>query len=220
MQAENWKKVKAVLDEALTLDAAARRVFLNELEIGDEIRAEVESLLAFETESEDLMHLSAVEFSRDFFDADEDVLNGKNIGAYRVIRELGFGGMGAVYLAERADGEFSQRVALKLLKREMNTAALRRRFQQEREILASLEHPNIARLLDAGTTGDRIPYLAMEYVEGLPINDYCDKHDLSLPERLDLFRKVCSAVDFAHRNLIVHRDLKPSNILVSEDGIP
>jgi serine/threonine protein kinase/tetratricopeptide (TPR) repeat protein len=220
MQPENWKKVKAVLDEALTLDASERRIFLNKPEIGDEIRAEVESLLAFETESEDLMHLSAVEFSRDFFDADEEVLNGKNIGAYRVIRELGQGGMGAVYLAERADGKFSQRVALKLLKREMNTAALRRRFQQEREILASLEHPNIARLLDAGTTDDRIPYLAMEYVEGLPINDYCNKRDLNLQERLDLFRKVCSAVSFAHRNLIVHRDLKPSNIMVTEDGTP
>jgi eukaryotic-like serine/threonine-protein kinase len=220
MQSENWKKVKLVLDEALALDASERRVFLNKLEIGDEVRAEVESLLAFETESEDLMHLSAVEFSRDFFDAGENVLKGKNIGAYRVISELGFGGMGAVYLAERADGKFSQRVALKLLKREMNTAALRRRFQQELEILASLEHPNIARLLDAGTSDDKIPYLAMEYVEGLPIDDYCDKHNLDLTERLNLFRTVCATVNFAHRNLIVHRDLKPSNILVTEDGVP
>ena len=128
--------------------------------------------------------------------------------------------MGAVYLAKRTDGKFEQKVALKLLKREMNTAAFRRRFQQEREILASLEHPNIARLLDAGTTDDKIPYLAMEYVEGLPIDDYCNKNNLDLNQRLDLFRKVCAAVDFAHRNLVVHRDLKPSNILVNEDGTP
>ena len=220
MQSENWKKIKEILEEALKIKPDGRQAFLNKSGADAEIRAEVESLLAFEEEAEDMMHLSAVEFSGDFFDADENVLTGKNIGAYRIIRELGFGGMGAVYLAARADGKFEQKVALKLLKREMNTAALRRRFQQEREILASLQHPNIALLLDAGTTDDRIPFLAMEYVEGLPINDYCNKHDLGLPERLDLFRKVCSAVGFAHRNLIVHRDLKPSNILVSEDGIP
>ena len=106
------------------------------------------------------------------------------------------------------------------LKREMNTAALRRRFQQEREILATLEHPNIARLLDAGTTDDKIPFIAMEYVEGLPIDDYCNKNNLDLNQRLDLFREVCAVVNFAHRNLIVHRDLKPSNILVTDDGIP
>ncbi|HEX8246766.1 MAG TPA: serine/threonine-protein kinase [Pyrinomonadaceae bacterium] len=220
MQPENWKKIKEILDEALKIEPVRRQDFLNKSGASAEIRAEVESLLAFEAEAEDMMHLSAVEFSGDFFDADENVLIGKNVGAYRIIRELGQGGMGAVYLAERADGKFEQKVALKLLKREMNTAALRRRFQQEREILASLQHPNIACLLDAGTTDDRVPFLAMEYVEGLPINDYCNKHDSGLHERLDLFRKVCAAVAFAHRNLIVHRDLKPSNILVNEDGIP
>ncbi|MGI9055053.1 MAG: protein kinase domain-containing protein, partial [Pyrinomonadaceae bacterium] len=139
---------------------------------------------------------------------------------YKVVRELGYGGMGAVYLAERADGKFRQKVALKLLKREMNTSALRRRFQREREILASLEHPNIARLLDAGTTDDKIPFIAMEYVEGLPVDDYCNKNNLDLDDRLDLFRKVCTAVNFAHRNLVIHRDLKPSNIFVNEEGIP
>lgn len=222
MQSENWKKIKEILEQALELEPSARRDFLDKSGASGEIRAEVESLLAFEEEAEDMMHLSAVEFSSDFFDeeADENALIGRNVGAYRIVRELGFGGMGAVYLAERTDGKFNQKVALKLLKREMNTAALRRRFQQEREILASLEHPNIARLLDAGTTDDRVPFLAMEYVEGLPINDYCDNHELSLNERLDLFRHVCSAVNFAHRNLIVHRDLKPSNILVNQDGIP
>lgn len=220
MQSENWKKVKVLLDEVLELEVSERRNFLEKSGASAEIRAEVESLLAFENESEDLMRLSAVEFSKDFFDESENALLGKNIGVYRIIGELGYGGMGAVYLAERADGKFEQRVALKLLKREMNTSALRRRFQQEREILASLEHPHIARLLDAGQTDDKIPFLAMEYVEGLPIDEYCSDHDLDLNERLDLFRKVCSAVNFAHRNLVVHRDLKPSNILVNEEGIP
>lgn len=218
MSAENWKTVKKILGEVLDLGVAERKSFLQKLDAP--LRAEVESLLAFEEESEDLMRLSAVEFSKDFFDDEENALLGKTIGAYRIIGELGYGGMGAVYLAERVDGKFSQRVALKLLKREMNTSALRRRFQQEREILASLEHANIARLLDAGTTEDKIPFLAMEYVEGLPIDEYCDRQNLDLNARLDLFRKVCAAVNFAHRNLVVHRDLKPSNILVDEDGNP
>lgn len=222
MQAENWKKVKELLDEVLQLDTSERQAFLDKANVSLEIRAEVESLLAFEEEAETMMFLSAVEFSKDFFDEDETehALTGQQIGVYKIVRELGHGGMGAVYLAERTDGKFQQRVALKLLKREMNTAALRRRFQHEREILASLEHPNIARLLDAGTTDDKIPFIAMEYVEGLPVDDYCDKHKLDLNARLDLFRNVCGAVSFAHRNLIVHRDLKPSNILVNEDGTP
>jgi eukaryotic-like serine/threonine-protein kinase len=220
MQAENWKKVKELLDEVLQIETSERRNYLKNSGVKAEIRAEVESLLAFESESEDLMRFSAVEFSKDFFDGDENSLVGQEIGVYKIVGELGQGGMGAVYLAERSDGKFKQKVALKLLKREMNTVALRRRFQQEREILASLEHPNIARLLDAGTTGDKIPFLAMEYVEGLPIDDYCSINNLDLNSRLDLFRKVCSTVNFAHRNLIVHRDLKPSNILVNDEGTP
>ena len=129
MQAENWKKVKQLLDEVLSLETSERQRALQNSEISPEIRAEVESLLAFENESEDLMRLSAVEFSKDFFDEDDkNSLIGQNIGAYKIVHELGFGGMGAVYLAERTDGKFEQKVALKLLKREMNTVALRRRF--------------------------------------------------------------------------------------------
>lgn len=222
MISKDWEQIKDLLGEVLHLESSERQKYLDDRCIQGEIRAEVESLLAFETESEDVLRLSAVEFSRDFFDEDDspNLLIGETIGCYKIIRELGYGGMGAVYLAVRADGKFEQTVALKLLKREMNTAALRRRFQQERKILASLAHPNIARLLDAGTTEDKIPFLVMEYVEGLPINDYCNKHQLDLGERLDLFRKVCSAVDFAHRNLVVHRDLKPSNLLVDDEGRP
>ena len=223
MQTENWKKVKELLNEVLPLDARQRQIFLEESKISPEIRREVESLLVLEDEAADLMQMSMVEYLKDFIDSDElnkQTLIGQKIGVYQIIGELGQGGMGAVYLATRIDGKFEQKVALKLLKREMNTAALRRRFQQEREILASLEHPNIARLLNAGTTEDKIPYIAMEYVEGLPIDDFCGKHRLELNQRLDLFREVCAAVGFAHRSLIVHRDLKPSNILVTEDGVP
>ena len=150
MDPETWKKAKNILLEVLELDAAERGRFLSSLD-GD-LRSEVESLLAFEGASAESMNLSAADFSRDFFADGASALIGQRIDAYKIVRELGYGGMGAVYLAERADGKFEQKVALKLLKREMNTVALRRRFQQEREILASLEHPNIARLLDAGAT--------------------------------------------------------------------
>ncbi len=222
MKEKDWKNVKELLQKILTFEANKRIEYLNNISVSVEVRSEVESLLAFESEAEDMMHLSAIDFSKDFFAGDEakHLLIGQKIGVYQIIRELGYGGMGAVYLAERKDGKFEQKVALKLLKREMNTAALRRRFEQERKILASLEHPNIAHLLNAGTTDDKIPYIAMEYVEGLPIDDYCNKNQLNLNRRLDLFRKVCATVSFAHRNLIVHRDLKPSNILITNDGSP
>ena len=222
MRSDDWSRIKVILNDVLALDTSERAGFLDRQKLDPRTRAEVESLLAFETEAEDAMKLSAVAFVKDFFDNGDTPppLVGRQIGNYRILREIGYGGMGVVYLAERADGKFDQKVALKLLKRELNTAALRRRFEHEREILASLEHPNIARLLDAGTTDDEVPYIAMEYVEGLPIDIYCERRDLDLGQRLDLFRKVCSTVNFAHRNLVVHRDLKPSNILVNDDGVP
>lgn len=222
MHSDEWIKIKAILNDALALQTSERQGFLDEQKLEPSIRSEVESLLAFETEAEDAMKLTAVEFAKDFLvngDAPNPLI-GTQIGNYRILREIGYGGMGVVYLAERADGKFEQKVALKLLKRELNTAALRRRFENEREILASLEHANIARLLDAGTTDDHVPFIAMEYVEGLPIDEYCEQQELDLGKRLDLFRKVCSTVNFAHRNLIVHRDLKPSNILVNDEGVP
>ena len=219
---DEWDKIKEIVESVLIRRVDERASFLDTLNLSNEMRAEIDSLIAFDDESANFLNQSAVNYSQDFFD-DEDQINpliGQTIGIYSIHRELGFGGMGAVYLAERNDGKFDQKVALKFLKRELNTAALRRRFKQEREILTSLEHPNIARLIDAGTTDNKIPYFAMEYVEGLPIDEYCRKNKLNLNQRLDLFRIVCSAVDFAHRNLIVHRDLKPSNVLVSENGTP
>lgn len=145
---------------------------------------------------------------------------GQTIGPYRVIETLGAGGMGEVVLAERADQQFEQRVAIKLVKRGVLSRQVRGRLKIERQILASLNHPNIAKLLDGGVASDGAPYLVMEYVDGMPIDAYCDNHRLSIPDRLKLLRIVCSAVHSAHQNLVVHRDLKPSNILVTSDGAP
>jgi serine/threonine protein kinase/Tol biopolymer transport system component len=145
---------------------------------------------------------------------------GERVGAYRIIGEVGRGGMGAVYLAERDDSEFRRRVAIKVVKRGMDTDSILRRFRNERQILASLDHPNIARLLDGGTTADGRPYFVMEYINGAPLTQYCDARRLGIPERLRLFQQVCAALSYAHQNLVIHRDVKPSNILVTEDGTP
>ncbi|MGA3187089.1 MAG: protein kinase [Bryobacteraceae bacterium] len=147
-------------------------------------------------------------------------LEGQRFGAYRIIREIGRGGMGAVYLAARADDQFNKRVALKILRADINAQEVLSRFRHERQILASFDHPNIAGLLDGGSTPNGEPYLVMDFVEGTPIDQYCDSHSLSVAERITLFRQVCSAVQYVHQNLIVHRDLKPSNILVTADGVP
>jgi serine/threonine protein kinase len=150
----------------------------------------------------------------------KELLRESNIGPYKIIRRIGQGGMGAVYLAARDDDQFKKQVAIKLIRRGMDTDFVLRRFRNERQILASLDHPNIARLLDGGTTEDGRPYFVMEYIEGKPITDYSDENRLATIERLKLFREVCSAVHYAHQNLVIHRDIKPSNILVTADGTP
>jgi len=224
MKKESWQKVDDIVFKALQIESEKRQDFI-EKECGEstELLFEVESLLANENAVDDYFESPAIFKYADFFEEDQnkpsEFINQK-IGNYRLQREIGFGGMGAVYLAERVDGKFDQKVAIKLLKRELNTKSLRRRFTHEREILGSLEHPNIARLLDAGSTEDQIPFLVMEYIEGDPIDIYCNKNNLNLDERLTLFRTVCVAVNFAHRNLVVHRDIKPSNIIVTDEGIP
>ncbi|MEO1085707.1 MAG: serine/threonine-protein kinase, partial [Acidobacteriota bacterium] len=144
----------------------------------------------------------------------------ENLGPFRLLEVLGEGGMGTVYLGERADGTYQQQVAIKVVKEGLIGTHVKRRFERERQILARMEHPSVARLLDGGTTPEGLPYLVMEYVAGQPIDVYCDQHRLSIEARLRLFRKVCLGVQMAHSNLIVHRDLKPSNILVSADGLP
>jgi serine/threonine protein kinase len=159
--------------------------------------------------------------ARDVFDeTGEEQFAGRHFGSYEIIREIGRGGLGAVYLAVRSDGEYRKEVALKLIRRGLDTDDILRRFRNERQILAQLDHPNIARLIDGGTTDDGLPFFVMEYVKGEPISTFCESHQLDTNQRLELFRKVCGAVTYAHQNLVIHRDLKPSNILVTDDGDP
>jgi serine/threonine protein kinase/tetratricopeptide (TPR) repeat protein len=215
---ERWQQIKAVLDGALEREGSERAVFLVESCRGDdELRREVESFAASETEIGDFIETPVFRIR---LEEVEPLAVGQRVGAYRIVREIGRGGMGAVYLAERADREFEQRVAIKLVRRGMDTDEIVRRFRSERQILAHLDHPNIGKLFDGGTTEDGRPYFVMEYVEGRPIDDYCDDRKLPVRARLELFRQVCAAVHFAHQNLIVHRDLKPGNILVTVDGVP
>lgn len=215
---ERWQQIKVVLEGVLDREDAERTAFLDaSCEGDDELRREVESLVASEPELGDFIETPVFRIRPE---EDLPLAAGQRIGAYRVVRELGRGGMGSVYLAERADEEFEQRVALKLVRRGMDTEEIVRRFRSERQILAHLDHPNIAKLFDGGTTEDGRPYFIMEYIEGQPIDEYCDERKLPTRERLELFQKVCSAVHFAHQNLIVHRDLKPGNILVTAGGVP
>jgi eukaryotic-like serine/threonine-protein kinase len=214
----NWERIQQVFDEASQLPPDRRHVWVADACQGDRtLYLQVESLLlALEQEGGFLEEQIASYASR--------VAAGgipEQIGAYRIVSEIARGGMGSVYLAERADGQYQRRVAIKLVKGGLASGPeLLRRFGVERQILAGLQHPHIAQLLDAGLTDDGTPYLVMEYVEGLRIDKYCDDNELSLRERIALFRHVCSAVQYAHRNLVVHRDIKPSNILVTAEGIP
>jgi serine/threonine protein kinase/Tfp pilus assembly protein PilF len=215
---ERWQQIKTVLDGALDREGSERALFLDQACRGDgELRREVESFAASETEVADFIETPVF---RILLEEVEPLAAGQRVGAYRIGREIGRGGMGAVYLAERADLEFEQRVAIKLVRRGMDTEEIVSRFRSERQILAHLDHPNIAKLFDGGTTEDGRPYFVMEYVEGQPIDEYCDGRKLPVRARLELFRQVCAAVHFAHQNLIVHRDLKPGNILVTADGAP
>lgn len=221
MRNEEWKQVEELLDAALELEPVQRREFLEEAgAIAPDLRREVESLLACEKDVDGFLAAPALALSSDFFDDADEERAGLTVGRYRIIREIGRGGMGAVFLAERADGEFQQRVALKIVRRSLADSDLARRFRQERQILASLNHPNIARLLDGGVSAEGEPFLSMEYVAGVRIDDYCDARNLSTEERLSLFVAVCDGVSYAHQNLIVHRDIKPSNILVTDEGVP
>jgi serine/threonine protein kinase/tetratricopeptide (TPR) repeat protein len=214
--------VAELFQAALLRDGAQRTGYLaRECEGRPELLSEVVALLQCDEEAgvAEFWGSSAVQ-AEAIRSAQETEVIGQTIGPYKLLEEISSGGMGTVYLAVRDDAEYQKCVALKLIKRGMDTKLTVERFRNERQILASLEHPNIAHLLDGGTTADGLPYLVMEYVEGQPITDYADHRQLSIPERLALFRTVCSAVEYAHQNLVVHRDLKSSNILVTQDGIP
>jgi eukaryotic-like serine/threonine-protein kinase len=219
---DQYQQVKEIFHAALELNSDERAEFLSRACNGDNtIRDEVDSLLAHQPQAENFIESSAFELGARLLSGSElDTLKGRRIGQYELIDELGHGGMGAVYLAARADDQFKKQVAIKIVRRGLDTRETRSRFRHERQILASLDHPNIAKLLDGGATDDGLPYLVMDYIEGLPITEYCDKHSLTINQRLNLFRTVCSAVHYAHQRLIIHRDLKPGNILVSSDGTP
>ena len=219
MTSERWRQVARVFDATVDRPAAERDAFLAQTCGGDEaLRHEVLTLLEALPESDDLFERPAAAIFE--FPGAEDLLDwvGRRVGPYRLTREIGEGGMGRVYEAVRDDDQFHKRVALKMIKPGRETGLVLRRFRYEREILAGLDHPHIAALYDGGVTEDDHPYFAMEFVEGEPIDRFCAGRTLSIGERLALFGSVCSAVQYAHRNLVVHRDLKPSNILVTSDG--
>jgi len=211
---ETLARIEAIFHEALAVTGAQRDALIAARSNGDpSIAEEVAALLeAYEAEGKATAQLMA--------QGAGDGSARRKIGPYEIDRLLGRGGMGAVYLAHRADGQFEQQVAIKLIDLPLATDFFRERFRQERQILAGLQHPLIARLLDGGVTSQGDLYLAMEYVAGVPIHHYCDEQKLTVPQRLALFTSVCSAVQFAHQNLVVHRDLKPDNILVANDGTP
>jgi len=220
MDAQRWQRIGAIFDEAVEAAPAARAALLDRLCTGDaELRREVEILLAADARGAAFEHgmastrvASAVEW------ADPGAATGEHVGPWRLLRELGRGGMGVVWLAERADGAFEQRAALKLILRGMDSDAVQARFLRERRILARLEHPHIARLLDGGVTADGRPYFAMEYVDGAPLLHWCAEKSIKLEERINIFLDICAAVQFAHGRLVVHRDIKPANILVTAAG--
>jgi eukaryotic-like serine/threonine-protein kinase len=232
MTPERWKQIEDVFQTAVDLPPRERRQYIVEACTGDDtLREQVEHLVAQHDRAGDFIEEPAIAVANFHHTTDADATTlssdsfddpsiGRRVGVYRISREIGRGGMGAVYLAERADSEFRRQVAIKLIKRGMDTDFILRRFRNERQILASLDHPYIARLLDGGTTEDGLPYFVMEYIEGLPIYRFCDERKLSIPERLRLFRQVCDAVHYAHKHLVIHRDIKPSNILVTGEGVP
>ena len=223
MNPEQWERISEIFEKALALQGPARESFLNEACSGDsEFRRELDSLLAsHEQAGSHFLNATDGSLAENFVQNRRSAVQpGRRIGPYLISAEIGHGGMGEVFAASRADGQYEKKVALKLVRSGYDTSFVLERFRNERQILASLDHPNIARLLDGGTTDDGIPYLVMELVEGEPMDAYCDSHKLSVTQRLLLFRQVCSAVEYAHQRLVIHRDIKPSNILVTKDGIP
>lgn len=218
MEIERWREVDRLFEEALDRPLEERPAFLDAECAGDAaLRREVEQLLAADAEGAGFLESPPDERLRL---TPEDREDGGRLGPYRLLRRIGSGGMGTVYLARREDEHYQRDVAIKVLRSGLATTEARHRFVAERQILAQLDHPNIARLYDGGNTEDGRPYLVMELVEGLPVDEYCDRQRLTLNQRLELFRKICAAVQHAHQSLLVHRDLKPANILITPEGEP
>lgn len=222
LSGEAWSRINTLLDTVWNLEPEERSEFLDEAcAEKPELREYVEALLRAEAEAPDFLEGEAASFAGEALAGmmvEGEPLSGQRVGPYRLDEEVGRGGMSRVYRATRADGAFEQEVAVKLLRIGFDSEEARQRFRLERQVLATLQHPNIARLLDGGLTEDGVPYLVMEHVEGQPITTYCDERQLPIRERLALLITVSEALQYAHQNLVVHRDLKPSNILVTDDG--
>ncbi|WP_405241631.1 serine/threonine-protein kinase [Lentisalinibacter salinarum] len=221
MAADRFQRVKQIFNQLADLPPDERAARLDAACGSDrELRAEVEALLAGADASDATLRRAVGSVAAEALEDSPASSVGRLYGPWRLTRLVARGGMGAVYLAERADGSYEQQAAVKLVNAALMSPLALRRFDDERRILARLQHPNIARLIDGGKTADGEPWLAMEYVDGLRIDEYCRARGLDTPARLALFRKVCAAIDYAHRNLVVHRDIKPSNILVDSEGEP
>jgi non-specific serine/threonine protein kinase/serine/threonine-protein kinase len=225
MSSVDRQQVKEIFHAAAELAPPDREAFLQTSCAGDaELHREVAGLLsALESAGDFMQQPALVDAGLVATDQSPDspsTVIGQTIANYQIVSELGRGGMGAVYLATRADRSFDRQVAIKLIKRGMDSDAIIKRFVTERQILADLDHPNIARLIDGGTTENGLPFFVMEYIEGINITRYCDQRELPTTDRLKLFCQVCAAVQYAHQNLVVHRDLKPSNIMVTKEGTP
>jgi tetratricopeptide (TPR) repeat protein len=220
MQPEKNERVAEIVEHALELEPDQRATLIADLCAGDaELRAEVESLLGFQEKAHDFIEAPAYELAAETIaDLDGELRAGHVLGDYKIVSLIGAGGMGEVYLAE--DISLGRKVAIKLVRHGFGHAHLVRHFRREEQILAALNHPNIARLYDAASTPDGAPYFVMEYVEGEPLDKYCNARALTITERLQLFRKVCAAVAYAHQHLVIHRDLKPANIRVTAEGEP
>lgn len=216
-----WDQVKEIVDEVLNLAPEQRTRFLDQACPQPNIRRYVDSLVMSFEEAGKFLNAPSVAADPDAIAPGEEASwKGKRVGPYQLTDEIGEGGMGSVYRALRVDDQYQKQVAVKVVRRGFDGRVAQTRFRAERQILANLEHPNIARLLDGGSTEDGQPYFVMEYIQGLPLDQYCDDHRLPVTERLRLFRTVCSAVQYAHQNLVIHRDIKPGNILVTTDGVP
>ncbi len=217
MAEQDWPEISRIVGEALELPEAERRAYISTARLPEELQRRVESLLDACQRSAGYLEAPPLPLEAPELSA---ARLGTRLGPWRLTAAVGSGGMGTVYRAERDDEQFFQVAAVKVIASGLAGAALERRFREEREILARLEHPHIARLIDGGVASDGSPYLVMEYVDGVPIDVWCAEKSLDTRERVRLFQKVCDAVGFAHRNLVVHCDLKPGNILVTKDGTP
>ena len=212
-----WTDVKTIFFKAVELDGKEREVYLNDVCKTPELKKEILTLIFAHDKSEDFLEDSIIPYEP--ITDNSNLFIGKTFGKYKIDKLIARGGMGLVYLGLR-DDEVKQKAAVKIINPGVASGIVIKRFQNERQTLANLNHPNISRLLDGGITDDGIQFLVMEYIEGIPIDEYCDNNKLNIKDRLNLFLKVASVVQYAHQNLVVHRDLKPSNILITQDGEP